>query len=430
MKNILTLILAILSVSVAAQEPLSLSDAINRALENNYDMQVTRNKQRTAGITNNWGTAGAYPSFNFTLGSNNNRNFNDLDDYNQYMLNGDLSMRWTIFDGFSVRLNKRRFEELENLSKGNTAILVESTIQSVILSYYAVLLEKEKLDVLNGVMQLSKDRYDRAEQRKELGSAVTYDVLQAQNAYLSDKTTYMLQEVAYKNAQRDLKYLMADRTPKGYKLTDAFEVMPSDYTLGALTGKMTADNKSLKNQYINLNLLQKEVALAKSDYLPTLSLTAGTSATHLRKDNDTQTTMDINSGSYNIYGNLTLSYNLFNGGNRKRALQIAKIEEESGELGLEQLKHTLTNQLANMFEFYLARKELLIVSEENLQAAKLNLTISEEKFKSGVINSFNYRDVQLLYLNAAQRKLEAVYNLIDSEAALLRLTGGIIQEYQ
>ena len=95
-----------------------------------------------------------------------------------------------------------------------------------------------------------------------------------------------------------------------------------------------------------------------------------------------------------------------------------------------EMKHDLTNSLANIYEYYQVRNELLIVAEENLQAASLNLQISEEKFEAGAINSFNFRDVQNIYLNAAHRKLEAIYNFIDTQTALLRMVGAIVQEYE
>ncbi|MCK5258163.1 MAG: TolC family protein [Thermoplasmatales archaeon] len=66
-------------------------------------------------------------------------------------------------------------------------------------------------------------------------------------------------------------------------------------------------------------------------------------------------------------------------------------------------------------------------TEEN---TKLNLNIAKEKFDAGTINSFNYRDLQIVYLNAAFNKLEAVYNLLDTHTELMRLTGNIITEYE
>ena len=66
------------------------------------------------------------------------------------------------------------------------------------------------------------------------------------------------------------------------------------------------------------------------------------------------------------------------------------------------------------------------MANENLEAAELNLSISEEKYRSGVINSFNYRDIQLIYLSVSYQRLQAVYNLIGSRTALTRITGGFL----
>jgi len=54
----------------------------------------------------------------------------------------------------------------------------------------------------------------------------------------------------------------------------------------------------------------------------------------------------------------------------------------------------------------------------------------EEKYRSGVINSFNFRDVQLIYLSAALRRLQSIYNLIDSKTQLTRITGGFLGTQQ
>ena len=409
------------------QQNLSLTDAIQIALENNYDIQIIKQNQQIAAINNNWGTAGRYPYINLSAETRNNINKNETEDYVQNQYIGSATVNWTLFNGFAVKINKQKLAELEELSKQNMGIMVEGTIQSVILAYYAGLLEKEKLQVYSEVMTLSEDRYKKIEMQKEFGTSVTYDVLQAKNAFLADKSAYLLQEVAYKNALRDLNYLMAVTDHSSYNLTDQFSAIPIEYSMSDLSQQMMANNKSLKNQYINQNLLEKAVALAKSDFSPSLSFAGGITTTRLGTDYEIQGVSWRNSA--NFYGNFTLSFNLFSGGNRKRALQIAKIDQEVGNVELGQMKHELDNQLSNVFEFYQVRKELLKVAEENLSTAELNLQISKEKYESGAINSFNYRDVQNLYLNTALQELEAVYAFIDTHTTLLRMTGTIIQQY-
>lgn len=275
---------------------------------------------------------------------------------------------------------------------------------------------------------MSKDRFEQVENRKEYGAAVTYDVLQAKNAYLSDRAGYLLQEVTFKNSKRNLAYLMADKEPIDYELAETFEALPVDYTMADLRGQMIENNKSLQNQYVNQRLLENGIAAAKSNYSPALNFNGGVTGTSSRNK---MTDMDASWGnSANLYGNLTLSWNLFSGGNRNRAVQIAQIDKGIGEVLLEDMQHDLTNKLANLYEFYQVRKELLIVAKENLEAAKLNLQISQDKFDSGAINSFNFRDVQEIYLQAAQGELQAIYFFIDAQTSLLRLAGVIVQEYE
>jgi len=277
-------------------------------------------------------------------------------------------------------------------------------------------------------MQLSEDRYSLAEERKAFGTYVTYDVLQAKNAYLTDRSGYLLQQVNYKNSLRDLNYLMAEQNEINYSLIDSFMAIPVDYALADLQAQMVENNKSLQNQYINQRLLENSVAAAKSNFYPTFDFRGGFTGTASR-NNFADRGVSWNN-SANFYGNFTLSYNLFSGGNRKRAVEIAQIEETIGTVEIDQVTHELNNSLSNLYEFYLVRKELLDLAFENLEAAKLNLQLSKERFDAGAINSFNYRDVQIGYITIAQRQLEAIYNFIDSQTSLLRMTGMIIQEFE
>ena len=77
---------------------------------------------------------------------------------------------------------------------------------------------------------------------------------------------------------------------------------------------------------------------------------------------------------------------------------------------------------------YNIQKDLFDVAEENLSAARLNFEISKEKFKNGAINSFNFRDAQIVFLNASLLRLNSIYNLISTDTEIARLTGSIITE--
>ena len=200
-----------------------------------------------------------------------------------------------------------------------------------------------------------------------------------------------------------------------------------DFSLDSLLLQMRADNNTLRNQYINQEILKKDVRLAKSNLYPVLSLNGGFDHTNSRfkyVDSD-----PLYTNSLDYYANFTLSFNLFNGGNVRRGIRNANISEQIGQLEIAEMQISLSNLLQNYYELYSIRKELYMVSMANLESASLNMEISTDKFRSGAINSFNFRDVQIIYLRAAAAKFGAIYNLIDIQTELLRLTGGIISEF-
>jgi outer membrane protein TolC len=200
-----------------------------------------------------------------------------------------------------------------------------------------------------------------------------------------------------------------------------------EYRLEDLLEKLLGSNKTLKNQYINQAILKKDIALQRSAIFPTISLNSG--ITRLGTRVKFENLPAVNSLSYDYYVNFSVSLNLFNGGNTRRAIANAKIKEKIGRLQTEEIELSLGNFLRTTFELYNVKKQLLTVAEERINSAQLNMDISGEKFKAGAINSFNYRDVQLIYLNAALGRLEAIYDLVDTHSELMRLTGGVISEY-
>lgn len=429
MKKILSIIIVLGWINSYAQENLSLSDAIRIGLQNNYDLQVMRNSEKIAGINNTWGNTGIMPTLNFTLSGRENLNLNNTENYRTQTISPDINLNWVIFDGFSARINKQRFEELEKQSQGNTAVLIESTIQDIILAYNNCLLQQELVKVYEELSELSEDRYDRTLDSKELGAGTTYESLQAKTSWLEDRSNYLQQQVTFDNAMRTLNFALAVEDNTRWKLTTELETDVPDYDLEDLSAKLLKSNSSIKNQYIYQSLLSKETSLAKSAYSPTLSLSTGISNTDLG-NYYAGSTANVYKNSSDAYVGLTLSWNIFNGGTRKRSIEIAKINEESAQVQTNQMTHSLNNQLLQMHSNYLVQKAVLELALEKEATAKLNLDLSADKLKNGSINSFNYRDIQIVYMNAAISMLQATYNVIQSNTDLLRITGGIITEYE
>ena len=158
-----------LTMSMQSQDTLSLSRAIELGLKNNYDLKVIRNDEKIASLNNSWGNAGALPTISFSTSLSENFNYNDTEDYRAENISPELGLNWVLFDGFTARITKKKYEELENRSIGNTAILVENTIQDIISAYNNCLVQQELVKVYDKLMTLSEDRYNKELNSKMIG---------------------------------------------------------------------------------------------------------------------------------------------------------------------------------------------------------------------------------------------------------------------
>jgi outer membrane protein TolC len=308
-------------------------------------------------------------------------------------------------------------------------------------------------------MKYSKERYDFVRLRKELGGAITFDVLQEQNNYLTDSANVLRQELAYKTAVRNLNELLNENLETQYVFTDSlfFETEELDYE--AMKQKLTASNASLRNQFMVQELQRIATRSAQSALYPSLNLNFGATGsldrlnalfrpasggtpeqltvgyvdgtnqpvynTVFQREQLTQT-----GNSYGAYANLTLRFTLFNGGQVRRAIENARIDEKIAQLGTDKLKLSLENDLLANFDLYQLRRQLVVIAQTKLRAAELNLSLANERYRNGALSAIDLRIVQENYQNAALENYAAIFDILSVRTELVRMTGGLLDEYQ
>ena len=470
MKSRITLLLILItavsfSIPATAQDTLSLARAIAIGMHNNFDVQIEKQNLDIAINNNNWGQAGMLPTISFI--SNNTNSVVQRKPANPFAvagrnisssLPGQLDVQFTLFDGFLVRFNKQRLDELERLSYGNATFVMESAVQAIILGYYQALLEKERLKVFEITQQLSKERYDYVKLRKQLGGAISFDVLQEQNNYLTDSANVLRQQITYKNALRSLNLLLSEDITKDFQLVDSLVHEGEIYRYEDLRQKMNGSNTNLQNQFINQELLRNGTQIARSNLSPSLLLNFGATSSldqlnakfrpteggtptrsfvgNVEDGNNTPVYLNTflpeyrtqNGYSYGGYANLSLRFTIFQGGQIRRAIENARIQEKIGALTTNQLKLSLENDLLVNYDLYNLRLQLVNISQTKLKAAELNLDLANERYKNGALSAIDLRIVQENFRNAAVENFVAIYSSIESRVALMRLTGGLIDK--
>lgn len=419
--------LCLLSSLSYAQEALTLENAINYGLKNNYDIQISRINKDIALNNNNWGEAGRYPRI--TLNGTNRNSILERDNPTSFVngtlrsssLNGTLDAAWVIFGGFKVNRLKTQLSLLYNQSEMQQALVIENTTQAIALAYNRVLIEAEKLKILEYIKTLSKDRYHYEADKQSSGLSSSFNVIQFENAYLDDSSNVILQELNIRNAKRNLNLLLARDINTEFNCTDSLSIVINTLNTDSLRENILKNNQQLQLEFINMDLLKNNKLIAESDLYPTLSLNLGSI---LSESSFNLEGAGSGSGSsLEYYANFTLSYTLFNGGKIRRAIKNSEWNIESGQLKVDQMTLSLDNQIISQIDLYNTRSEILNIRRDQEKQTAKNLELADARIRTGLINSFDFRDIQLSYLRSKLNALQAIFDLYESSLEIKRLTG-------
>ncbi len=425
-----------LSLTIQAQE-FSLKDAIKIALERNYQIQISQQQQQIAQKNNTWSEAGLFPTVTLNVSSNNAIQDNRENPFTftpvlllQQGLTPSLNVNWNVFSGFLVKMTKTRLEHLETQSGGNAMLLIENTVFEVIKSYYSTVLQREKLALLEELLGYSRERLKLIEIKKDFGASNSLDLMQFKNQYLSDSMNVMMQQLTYENAMRNLALFLNFDLDTLLNPTDALNYNFPVLNAEAFRQDLMKNNRNIQNQYINLSLAETQTKVQQSFLYPTVNVQFGYqyAKNSLRALDVPDLSANINVPNY--YANVTLRYNIYNNWKSKRAVEVAKIQEDIARLNLEDVKRSVANQGELLIRMYKVRSDLVTLSTENLIYAQKAYELALERFNFGTINSIDLMSVRNQYVQTKLTHLDNLYARVEVFFDLSRLLGLLSLEYQ
>jgi outer membrane protein len=419
-----------------SQDSLSLSKAIEIGLQKNYDIRLTQKNVEINALFNNWGEAGRLPQLNVNVGQNNSisdQRKNPIS-FAPYLfqsndVSGNLAMNWTIFNGFGIKANKIKLEQLQLQSENTATLAVENTIHGIILAYYQSKMQMEQLRLLENIVKLTSEKYAQQLIKSNIGVGVKFDLLQYEGNLYTDSSNKFLQELNFKNSIRNLNLIMGEEVEKNWILSSDIKPKLTKKDLAVLKKEMLSNNTNIKNQYINIALTQQDISIAKSQFYPVINFNGGLNSSFGQlSTNDANSPIGkAASRNLNYYGNFTLNFKIYDGGKVKRGIKALQIQNEVDQLQMAQMTEQLNFELTNAFELYQTRIKIFDLTQKAFLVSKNNLEIAKLKEQSGLINSFNFRDIEMAFLTSGVALYQASYDLLESNATLLKMSGKIIQ---
>ena len=414
---------SVTSTPAEGQPVLTLTEAVDATLDNNFDVLMAQNEARIAANDYSLGNAGFLPSiavraqqsrrtYGRETGDTVNPVFNSVN-----TVDLGMSLNTTLFDGFGRFRAYQRLESEMVLAELSTDWTTENAVAEVVTAYYDLVRQQEQIEVLQEAVDISQERVEIAELRRDLGSASELEVRRARVDLNSDRADLLRQRVALTNAKGDFSRLIGRSGSNNFVVADTIRV-DRDLSLEALRTQTMQDNKTLavaRQGEETAALARREI---QSEWFPSVGLTAGYAFNDL-----TQELGFLAGQPPGLSYGLTASVPLFDGFNRRRRRENAELRLRNAELAVAEASIAVETRIENAFENYRFSLELVDLERENVGLAQLNLDVALERFRLGTITSVDLREVQNALTNAEGRFITAQFEAARAQTELLQLSG-------
>lgn len=424
------LFLLFLFPAVHAQTLFTIEDATRIALKNNFDILVARNEADVAKINNTPGNAGMLPTLDLTgsgtYGLNNiyqKLSGNIVDRYpsqSTTTVSAGPELSWTLPNGDKMFVTKKKQNEIEALGEIQFKDKVLQTLYDVTAAFYDVVRQEQQLRSINEVTNYNRERVKIAQTGFDAGSLLKTDLLQAQIDLNVGKENSIDQQFTVDAAKKTLNKLLGQSADSVFEIS---EVIPFDYSpdKNELLQKLYASNTSLLSLQKQIDIAQLVLKETKKGYLPTLDLRAGYvySQTH----NSEGSTLNSRSFGPQLGGDVVIP--LYSAGENRRKVSTAKIQLQSSEYDLQNMKLQIYTEFQNMLTEFGNQQQLLQIEKENNDLTKENLEISMQRLKQGQTTSLEVHQAEEYYVQSCTRLINFKYNLKIAETKLKQLVSSL-----
>jgi len=436
----LLLVFALFSLfgsSVTGQDTLTIQEAIATALDNNYDILLSKEDSASAAINNTYRNAVFLPTLNANTGLifNNNSQTQRFTDGSERKrsgirtnnLNAALSLNWTLFDGLRMFILRDRLDVAT--IQGNYTIRnqVINSVAEVINTYYDIVRQKQLLKSIEELMTFSADRLRLAQYKLDIGVGIKPDVLQAQIDYNTQRASQINQLSIIDQRKQDLNRLMNVPQTVNYEVSDTITIR-SDLVLGNILNNISETSPPLLLARTNVEMANLDIREAKAEMFPTIGIVG---AYNFNRTTSTSVINPVAQALFSLnkgfnYG-LTASIPIFNRFSARQQIRQAKLSLEYLQLQYENQQSIIQTNVLNNFRSYVAQLEIIAVHDSSVILARENLNIERERYRLGATTFIELRQAEENLANAFFNSITSRYNVKIAETELLRLKGELVR---
>ena len=421
--------------SVFAQEKLTLQQAIEIGLKNNYSIVIAKNESEIAKNNATLGNAGALPQLNLSLTQNNSINdtkqkYSNGAEVNKTgatsnSINAIAALDWTIFDGFKMFATYNKLKELNAIGELQARQQIENIVSATLknnIGTFDIVKQEALLVVIDTTRKISEVKLNFAKTKFNIGSTSKVEYLQAQVDLNADISSYKKQQITIETAKVNLNKLLARDVSVEYEVSDSIEINYNPI-YEDLKAKAEKENTSLQFAQRNVTISGLTIKEIQSQRFPLIGIKGNYS--YSKSNSDANFILQNRTNGFN-YG-FTATYNLFNGFTLNNKIKNAKLDLVNTRINFSSVQSDINAELIIAFKNFQNNLQLLQLEEDNSKLAKENVDLSLERFKVGTIDELQLKEAQQSFTEAQNRLVNARYDTKLGETNLKKLTGGLLK---
>ncbi|RXQ89061.1 TolC family protein [Ancylomarina salipaludis] len=422
-KIFLIALLFSLVLGVKAQEKWSLKKCVDYANEHNISLQLKKLdaefqknnvKQAKYSLLPN---LNASSSYNLSYGRAASPETNAYIDMNSKSANFGVNSNVSLFGGFQ-KMNTIKQANIDFKAYLEDIAKTSNDISLRIVSYYLdILFKKELLQVAKEQLKVTQLQIERTSVLVEAGTLPKGTLMEQKAQAAQEELTVVTSENNLDLSLLDLAQLL------DLNETETFDVEIPDLPVlnsgRSLLNPETVYDFALtslpeiKAANLRLESTEKDLALARSGLMPSLTLNGAWGTSYSKVDGFAASSFsDQIKERENKYVGLSLNIPIFNRGLNRRNISNAKVNIDRSRLNLENTKNVLRKEIQQAHANAIAAMKKYFSSQTAVSSTEEAFRYTEEKFNLGLVNSVDYNEAKNNLLRSKSNLLQAKYEYI------------------
>ena len=325
-----------------------------------------------------------------------------------------INAQWVVWNGGKNKMNVTNAQYTQQLAAYDTQTQANKIKEQIAQLYVQILYMVEAEKVNRVLLAQDSTICARGQQMVSVGSMSKADLAQLQSQVSQGRYNVVNVQTKIADAKVQLKQLLE------IPASEAFDVQSVDVTdaevLNSIPGKENIYASALdsrpevKRSLLAIEQSQLSTKIAKSGYMPTISLSGGLGDSHMTGSQTNWAKQMRNNFSGTL--GVTVSIPIFDNRKNKSAVERAKVAETTAQLDLQDTQKQLYQTIETYWLNATNSQAKYVAAKSSVESLTTSYELMTEQFNLGLKNIAELLNSRANLLNAQQTMLQDKYTAL------------------